>query len=162
MSASEPRDERWLTFEVGGQSFALPILDVFEVTEVGRIGPVPSLPRALGGVMHYHGDALPIVSPSALLDVAVEEGAVPEHVVVVASDGGDTPRLGLPVGRVLGLVNAPPPATLQPEPVTARLPVDGRVIGILDAQRLCDRAAELVARSAEPGFKDSEQWGETT
>ena len=134
MSASEPRDERWLTFEVGGKPFALPILDVFEVTEVGRIGPVPSLSRALGGVMHYHGDALPIVSPSALLDVAAEEGALPEHVVVVAGDGGDTPRLGLPVGRVLGL----------------------------DAQRLCDRAAELVARSAEPGFKDSEQWGETT
>ena len=119
-------------------------------------------PMFLGGVMHYHGDALPIVSPSALLDVAVEEGAVPEHVVVVAADGGDTPRLGLPVGRVLGLVNAPPPATRQPEPVTARLPVEGRVVGILDAQHLCDRAAELVARSAEPGFNDSEQWGETT
>ena len=160
MSASEPRDERWLTFEVGGQPFALPILDVFEVTEVGRIGPVPSLPRALGGVMHYHGDALPIVSPSALMDVPVEEDAAPEHVVVVAADGGDTPSLGLPVGRVLGLVNAPPPATRQPEP--ARLPVEGQVIGILDARHLCDRAAELVARSAEHGSNDSEQWGETT
>jgi len=162
VSASEPRDERWLTFEVSGAPFALPILDVFEVTEVGRIGPVPSLPRSLGGVMHYHGDALPIVSPSALLDVAAEEGAVPEHVVVVAVDGGDAPRLGLPVGRVLGLVNAPPPASRLPEPVTARLPIDGRVIGILDAQYLCDRAAALVARSAESGLNDSEQWGEAT
>jgi chemotaxis signal transduction protein len=162
VSAPEPRDERWLTFEVGGMPFALPILDVFEVSEVGRIGPVPSLPRALGGVMHYHGDALPIVSPSALLDVAAGDDAAPEHVVVVAANGGDTPRLGLPVGRVLGLVNAPPPATRQAEPVTARLPVDGRVIGILDARHLCDRAAELVAGSAEHGSNDSEQWGETT
>lgn len=157
MSVPERRDERWLTFEVSGAPFALPILEVFEVAEVGRIGPVPSLPRALGGVMHYHGDALPILSASALLDVAAGDDAEPEHVVVVAAEGGDAPRLGIPVGRVLGLTNAASPDTRQPEPVTARLPIDGRVMGILDARHLCDRAAELVARSVGHGSNGSEQ-----
>lgn len=151
--------ERWLTFEVGGAPFALPILEVLEVAEPGRMGPVPSLPRSIGGVMHYHGDALPIVTATALLEA--EPGGPPQNVVVVADRSGDSPRLGFPVDRVLGLVDIPPLETRASAAVAAHVALEGQLTAMLDADRLCDRAAELVAGAVRTEFTDSEHGGET-
>lgn len=154
------RPERWLTFEVAGQAFGLPIGDVVEVAEVGRIAAVPTLPRAVGGVMHYHGDALPVVSRAALFDV--QEDGEPEHVVVIAGDA-DTARLGVPVDRVMGLVDGESPATREPGLVAQRRPIDGRIHSILDTERLVERAAVAIERSAEAGRQsgDPENGGES-
>lgn len=154
--------ERWLTFEVGGAAWALPIRDVLEVCEVARIGQVPSLPRELAGVMHYHGDALPVIARSALFDVELRELDEPEHVVVIANQTGDAPRLGLPVDRVLGLVDGVPPGSRKPGLVAARIPLEGRLTGILDTERLLARAQEVVDRSGESvGTGNPEHGGET-
>lgn len=155
-----PGIERFLTFEVVGAAYALPIGEVVEVAEAGRVAPVPGLPRSLGGVMHYHGDALPVVVPTALFDLPGTGADEPRHVLVLADASGDVPRLGLPVDRVVGLADTSLPGPRRPEMVAARLPIDGRVTGILDAERLCSRAAELVARAGE-AFHDSEHGGET-
>jgi len=152
MSAAAPApvaQERWLLFEVGGSAWALPIADVLEVCEVGRIGRVPTLPRAAGGVMHYHGDALPVIARSAVFDVALEDLGEPEQVVVIADRSGDVARLGLPVDRVLGLVDAPAPRPRRRALVAARVPLEGRITGILDVERLMARAQEVIDRSGE-------------
>lgn len=151
--------ERWLTFEVGGSPFALPILEVFEVAEPGRTGPVPSLPRSIGGVMHYHGDALPIVTATALLEA--DPGGPPQNVVVVADRSGDSPRLGFPVDRVLGLVDIPALDARGDTAVAAHVCVGDRLTAMLDANRLCDRAAELVAGAVQTDFTDSEHGGDS-
>lgn len=156
-----PRLERWLTFEVGGSAWALPISDVLEVTEPAHIGRVPTLPREVGGVMHYHGDALPIVARTALFDVEADALPEPEHVVVLADRSGDAPELGLPVDRVLGLVDAESPATREPGLVAAHLPIEGRVTGVLDTRRLVARAAETISGSGRTGFHNPEHEGET-
>ncbi len=153
--------ERLLTFEVGSAAFALPILDVHEVSEPGAVGPVPSLPRSVGGVMHYHGDALPVVSAARLLDLPDGPETKPEHVVVVAERSGGEPRLGIPVERVLGLADVEPSGARSPGMLTVRIPIDGRVTGVLDAEMLCSRAADLIGAAALGGFNDSEHGGET-
>jgi chemotaxis protein histidine kinase CheA len=155
------RDERLLTFEVAGAAYALPIADVLEVSEVARIGRVPGLQAELGGVMQYHGDALPVVTRAALFDVGASELPEPQHVVVVAGDGGDVPRLGLPVDRVLGLVDAVLPATRSHDEPSLRMPLDGRVTGVLNAELLVRRAAEVVARAEENLVPNPEHGGET-
>ncbi len=165
LSAQTERDERvqaterWLTFEVGATPFALPILGVFEVAEPGRTGPVPSLPHSVGSVMHYHGDALPIVTAKALL--GADPGGPPQNVVVVADKSGDSPRLGFPVDRVLGLVDLPALEARLDGAVAAHVSVEGRLTAMLDADRLCDRAAELVAGAVPTDFTDPEHGGET-
>jgi hypothetical protein len=155
------RDERLLTFEIGGSAYALPIADVLEVSEVATIGRVPGLPREIGGVMPYHGDALPIVARAALFEVGEETLPEPQHVVVVAGDGGDMARLGLPVDRVLGLADAALPVGRARETLMVRLPLDGRVTGVLDAQLLVRRAADVVARAEGNLVPNPEHGGET-
>ena len=152
--------ERWLLFEIAGEACALPIRDVLEVSEVGRIGRVPSLPRSVGGVMHHHGDALPIVARSAVFEGRPEGGA-PEHVVVIADGTGDAPRLGLPVDRVLGLADAPAPGAREPGLVAARVPIDGRATAVLDTECLVSRALEVIERAGSTSFTHPEHGGET-
>ncbi len=58
---------RLLTFEVSGALFALPISEVLEVVEALGVSCVPTLPRECGGVMNWHGEALPVVASHLLL-----------------------------------------------------------------------------------------------
>ena len=125
----EASDDRLLTFEVARAVYGLPISVVLEVAEADRATCVPGLPADLVAVMNWHGDALPLVSSEHLLAGISEESAQEDSVsvdstlasedvadvgdeailkeqVLVVSDGGDeSAALGMPVDRVIGLVN---------------------------------------------------------
>jgi chemotaxis signal transduction protein len=161
---------RLLTFEVGGAIYALPIAAVLEVTELEQICCVPSIPARSGGVVNWHGDALPIVAPSRLLTSDSNEepaeaeepaeseesereasemlGLLAEQILVVADQQGRSARLGMPIGRVLGLVEGEESRKRGRGLVIERRPVDGRVVNVLDPGRLVARAAEVIEQSA--------------
>lgn len=154
------RGERLLSFEAAGTVYALPIASVLEVTEGGVLAAVPSLPRPCGGVVNWHGDALPLVWPSLLFDGKHDPNGgtrAPAHVLVVAERAGGGARLGLPVDRVLGLVDGPPDLARGEEQLVAdRRPIEGRVVGVLDPRLVVARAAELIQRSVEPNRNEGE------
>ena len=52
--------ERLLTFVFEDVQYALPIAWVIEVAEKDRVTSVPSLSLPVGGVMNWHGEALPL------------------------------------------------------------------------------------------------------
>jgi chemotaxis signal transduction protein len=137
-------DERLLTFEVGGALYALPIAGVVEVTEVDRIACIPSLPAEVGGVLNYHGDALPVIHRFPLLGVDEEGLPEPQQVLVLAERASSAARLGLPVDRVVGLVDGAAAASQGPDPIAERRPIDGRVANVLDPKRLVARAREVI------------------
>ena len=136
--------ERLITFEVGGAGYALPIADVAEVTEVGSFACIPTLPVGVGGVMNHHGDALPIVNRDVLFDVSVADLPPPQHLLVLARSPDDPGGLGLPVDRILGLVEGEGGTAHDDDGVVERRPIDGRVISVLDTQRLLSRALEAI------------------
>jgi chemotaxis signal transduction protein len=146
---------RLLAFEVAGGLFALPVSEVAEVTEVGELAAVPMLPRSVGGVVNHHGDALFVLSGAALLERATE-AARPRHLLVLARDPDDPDRFGLPVDHIHGLVDGPPVAARGPSPIAARRPEGDRVLHVLDARRLFERAlatieGSMAASHAKPG-----------
>ena len=57
---------RLILFEVAGAVYALPIEDVLEVLENRNCVGIPTLPPEVGGVVNHHGEALPVITPSAL------------------------------------------------------------------------------------------------
>lgn len=139
--------ERLLAFEVGGSAYAVPIADIGEVTELGAISAVPTLPQQVGGVMNHQGDGLPVLFFSALFDVPADALAPPQHVLVLARSPDDRGALGVPVDRILGLVDGAGGVARGPDAVVERRPIDGRVVSVLDARRLLERAAETIERS---------------
>jgi chemotaxis signal transduction protein len=151
--------DRLVVFEVGGTLYALPIADVSEVTEVGRIASVPSLRASVGGVMNHHGDALPIVHRGALFEA--DRGALsePRNVLVLARGPDDARRLGLPVDSVVGLVDGAGGTASGPDAVVERRPIGGRLVNVLDPQRLLMRAVQVIEESVVGA--DAMQGGQT-
>ena len=145
MSGAAVSESRMLAFELGSTLFALPISAVVEVSESARVAPVPMLPRASFGVVNHHGDALPVVFGSALLEFS--GASAPTRLLVLARDADDPERYGLPVDRILGLVAGGAAPSRSDSPVAERRPHDGRVLNVLDPRRLLARALMLVEES---------------
>jgi hypothetical protein len=142
---SAPGESRMLAFELGTTLFALPISGVVEVAESARVAPVPMLPRTSFGVVNHHGDALPVVFASALLEFA--GASTPTRLLVLAGDADDPERYGLPVDRILGLVAGEGAPARGDGPVAERRPHEGRVLNVLDPRRLLASALALVEES---------------
>ena len=161
MSAvTSPTDDsdRLLTFVFDDVHYALPIAWVVEVAEKDRVTSVPSMALPVGGVMNWHGEALPLIATELLLGRDRDEaGATPfgaattvgyaqEQVLVVAEKPGSSACLGMPVDRVIGLVdgggedNRPTGGSL----VAERRPIDGRIVHVLDPATLVARGGEVI------------------
>jgi chemotaxis signal transduction protein len=138
---------RLLAFELAGGLYALPIACVVEVGEVEPLACVPTLPPALGGVMNHHGDALPVLRPEALLGVERSQLPEPSHVLAITARPSGSARLGLPVDRIAGLVPGEGATARGADPVAERRALDGRVLFVLDAQRLVARALDVIEGS---------------
>lgn len=147
---AEAEPERLVLFEVAGTAYAIPIADVLEVTECGPTAAIPGLPVELAAVMNHHGDALPLVSRESLFGVTGADLGPPEHVLVLASRGGEAGWLGVPVDRVVGLADAALGAPQAGGLVAQRLSLRGRVTSVIDARRLIERAAALIEVSTVP------------
>jgi chemotaxis signal transduction protein len=143
--------ERLLAFEVAGSLYALPIGCVVEVGEVASLACVPTLPGRVGGVMNHHGDALPVLRRGVLLDVEEESLPEPAHVLAVTARPSGGARLGMPVDRIVGFVDGAPASARGEDPVAERRAVDGRVLFVLDPQRLVARAKDEIERSLGRG-----------
>ena len=139
--------DRLLVFEVGGALYALPIAGITEVTEVGRVASVPSLHAAVGGVVNHHGDALPVVHRRALFEVGPGELCEPRNLLVLGSSPDDPSRLGLPVDAIVGLVDGEGGTANGADTVVERRPIDGRLVNVLDPQRLLVRAVQVIEES---------------
>lgn len=155
MSIPGTSEGRLLAFELGGTLFALPISGVVEVAEASRVAPVPMLPRASFGVVNHHGDALPVVFGSVLLEFAA--ASAPSHLLVLAGDPDDPDRYGLPVDRIVGLVPGEAKPARGADPVAERRPHEGRVMSVLDPRRLLTKAAQLVEESVSGARPQGEE-----
>ena len=108
--------------------------------------------------MNWHGEALPLVATELLLGRDRDEaGATPfgaattvgyaqEQVLVVSEKPGSPARMGMPVDRVIGLVEGQSEAGLHVggQLVVERRPVEGRIVHILDPAALVARGEEVI------------------
>ncbi len=140
-------DERLLTFEVSDSLYALPIDGVLEVAEMCRVACIPTMPTSVGGVVNYHGDALPVLSWSSLCDI--ETTGQPANFLVITDRGSDVARLGIPVDRVTGLVDGSAPAAEGNEIVAERRSIDGHIASLLDPCQLVARAKKVIESSLD-------------
>ena len=151
LAATSGIQERLLSFEVGDSVYALPIACVVEVSEVEPLACIPTLPAGIGGVMNHHGDALPVLRRSVLLDVDEAELAEPAHVLVFTGRPTGGARLGMEVDRIVGLVDGAAAVAHGEGPIAERRSIDDRVVFVLDPQRLVARAREVIERSLGRG-----------
>jgi chemotaxis signal transduction protein len=113
------------------------------------------LPGRIGGVANQHGDALPVVHGEPLLGLERIDATAPTHLLVLARDLDDPDRYGLPVDRVHGLVDGPVPPAAEDGVIAERRPVEGRLMNVLDAKRLLERAVSVIEQSMTAGGRNN-------
>lgn len=67
-TAPLPELQQYLTFMLGAENFALPILNIKEIIEYGRTTAVPMTPAFIHGVINLRGAVVPVI------DLAVRFG----------------------------------------------------------------------------------------
>lgn len=112
---------------VAHEHYALGVEHVLEVTEPGKLTPVPGAPRQLIGIGNVRGQVVPMLSMAALLGLPEESPGR----IVVAEHGSR--RAGLAVTNVLdvGELADPSHETDSPFLVGAVL-LEGTLVGLLD------------------------------
>jgi purine-binding chemotaxis protein CheW len=123
-----------VTLRVGAERYAFPVHSVLEVSEVGRLTPVPGAPAGTLGLTNLHGSLLPVFDLALMLGLPREGQAAR---LVVVENGAI--RAGLAVDDVCDVSELPAASqeTASPFLVGAAL-IDDGLVGLVDVGRLLD------------------------
>ena len=108
--------DQYLTFHVGGELFAVGILDIKEIIEVGGVSRVPLTPEFIRGVINLRGRVLPVLDLSARLGRGTTDLTKRSCIVIVEVQSGERSQtLGMLVDEVNEVLEIAP-ENIQPAP----------------------------------------------
>ncbi|WP_371322911.1 chemotaxis protein CheW [Dechloromonas sp. ZY10] len=162
-SAAGGTPQQYLTFTLGGEMFALAILNVKEIIEYGSITEIPMMPTFIRGVINLRGAVVPVI------DLACRFGGQPTQVarrtciiIVELIEGDQKHDIGVmvdAVSEVLEIAAAdiePPPAfgaRIRADFISGMGKVGGKFVIILDIGHVL--SVEEIAMLSQ--IADSEQ-----
>lgn len=154
--------QQYLTFVLGGETFATSILCVKEIIEYNSVTAVPTMPSCVRGVINLRGRVVPVV------DLSLRFGrneTVPARrtciVIVEVAAGEERQDLGIMIDAVNQVLEIPP-EDIEPAPsfggklsndfIQGMGKVDGKFVIILNVDRVLsmDDLAQLVTRTPGP------------
>lgn len=137
---------QYLTFSLGGEMFAVGILNVKEIIEYGHLTEIPMMPAFIRGVINLRGAVVPVI------DLAARFGGQPTRVgkrscviIIEIADGDMTQDIGVLVDSVSAVLDIPDGDIEPPPAFGARIRTDfiagmgkiaGKFVIILDVQRV--------------------------
>lgn len=138
--------ERYLTFTLRGEVYALDILDVTEIIEYRALTVVPMMPNFIRGVINLRGRVLPVVDLAARFELGATEVGKRTGIIVVEPTDRDGSSTNVPgVGIVVDAVNKvlhlgaqdiePPPAFgtgIRADFIRGMAKIDGDFVIVLD------------------------------
>lgn len=117
VAATHENSEQYLTFNLSGEMYAIPLLGVKEIIEYGGVTPIPIMPPFIRGVINLRGRVVPVV------DLASRFGGQPAEVtrrtcivIVEIGEPGESQDMGVVVDSVSAVIDIadtdiePPPA----------------------------------------------------
>ncbi len=81
--------QQYLSFVVGGETYALGILDVKEIIEYGSLTRVPMMPGTIRGVINLRGKVVPVVDLAVRFGGGATELSRRTCIVIVEVDAGE-------------------------------------------------------------------------
>ncbi|MDP3636626.1 MAG: chemotaxis protein CheW, partial [Azonexus sp.] len=81
--------QQYLTFTLGGEMFAVAILNVKEIIEYGTVTEIPMMPGFIRGVINLRGAVVPVIDLSCRFGGKTTEVARRACIVIVEMNEGD-------------------------------------------------------------------------
>ncbi len=115
VKASETPSQ-YLTFLLGGEMFAVGILNVKEIIEYGHLTEIPMMPAFIRGVINLRGSVVPVIDLSARFGGKTTEVSRRTCIVIVeVSDGEMRHDIGIMVDAVSEVLDIPG-SEIEPPP----------------------------------------------
>lgn len=151
MQADPAHSAQWLTFRLDGSEYALPVAGVVEVLRMAALARVPEAPAWLAGILNLRGQVIPIVDLRVRLGLSTRPVGL-ETPIIVAHAGKRA--AGFIADEVSGVSTLPPQALTYLDdlagvdhPIAMVARVEGRLVLLLDHERICDRARDFACWS---------------
>jgi purine-binding chemotaxis protein CheW len=151
---------QYLSFQLGGEVYAIAILRVREIIEYGRVTPVPMMPAWMRGVINLRGAVVPVVDLCARFGGAPAVAGRRACIVIVEAGGEEgVDVLGVVVDAVHEVVDIdaaaiePPPAFgagMRADFIAGMARMEGRFVILLDVDRVLS-VGELSAPEGAAG-----------
>jgi len=158
--------QQYLTFSLGGEVFALGILNVKEIIEFGNITEIPMMPAFIRGVINLRGAVVPVIDLSARFGGAASKVSRRTCIVIVElGEGEERQDLGVivdAVNEVLEIPRAeiePPPsfgAKIRADFILGMGKVEGRFVIILNVDRVLSTEEITMLASMSSGGNEEE------
>ena len=126
---------QYLTFALGGEMFAVGILNVKEIIEYGNLTEIPMMPAFIRGVINLRGAVVPVIDLSARFGGKSTELGRRTCIVIVEVPDGDTRHdIGIMVDAVSEVLEIPGSEIEPPPTFGAKIRADfifgmGKVAG---------------------------------
>ena len=127
--------QQYLTFLLGGEMFAVGILNVKEIIEYGNVTEIPMMPAFIRGVINLRGAVVPVIDLAARFVGAQSTAGKRSCIVIVEVSEGDLCNdIGILVDAVSEVIEIPSSEIEPPPSFGARIRADfiqgmGKVAG---------------------------------
>lgn len=143
-----PETGQYLTFVLGGEVFALGILNIKEIIQYGDLTEVPMMPNFIRGVINLRGRVVPVVDLTARFNRGTTTISRRTSIVIIELEQGeqeDAQSIGIvvdAVNEVIDIAGAdiePPPsfgAKIRPDFISGMAKKDGRFVIVLNLDQV--------------------------
>jgi purine-binding chemotaxis protein CheW len=166
-NAADDSPQQYLTFSLGGEVFALGILNVKEIIEFGNITEIPMMPAFIRGVINLRGAVVPVIDLSARFGGSSSTVSRRTCIVIVElGSGEDRQDLGVIVDAVNEVLEIPrteiepPPsfgAKIRADFIQGMGKVEGHFVIILNVERVLSTEEIAMLASMSSEGSDGEQ-----
>ena len=145
--AAGSETQQFLTFVLGGEMYALGILNVKEIIEYGQLTEIPMMPASIRGVINLRGAVVPVVDLGARFGGRASQVQRRTCIVIVEVAQDDETKLDIgimvdAVSEVLEIARSeiePPPsfgARIRADFIAGMGKVNGKFVIVLDIHRV--------------------------
>lgn len=146
----DPQDaqnqHQYLTFMLGGETYAMGILAIKEIIDFGNLTEVPRMPPFIRGVINLRGAVVPVIDLSARFGKAATSVTRRTCIVIIeVATGEETQDVGVMVDAVNAVLEIssqeiePPPsfgAKIRADFMSGMGKVNGKFVIILNVQQV--------------------------
>ncbi len=169
-SAQTANGGQFLTFVLGGEVYALGILNIKEIIAYGDLTEVPMMPPFVRGVINLRGSVVPVIDLQARFGKGLTQIAKRTGIVIVETGDQEGEDRHQDIGIIVDAVNEvvditdqeiePPPSFgtgIRPDFINGMAKRNSRFVILLNASRVLS-VAEMadLSKSAVAGTEHSE------
>jgi purine-binding chemotaxis protein CheW len=107
-AAGQPDQQQYLTFMLGGETYAMGILAIKEIIEYGNLTEVPRMPKFIRGVINLRGAVVPVIDLSSRFGKQATQVTRRTCIVIIeVANGNETQDVGVMVDAVNAVLEIP-------------------------------------------------------